>query len=720
MFRKLKITTTILIGLLTVGLFLTEQNSDNKNQSKIDLHNNSLVSTEAKNTVSFLKNSKDTPTNDLKIFPIAQLPHHSKFNNIFAVNKKEPIKTNQWFSSIYFIQGSENIFILPWIVKFSNNGLTLSSPDVVNNDNLIISPARNDIEINFQQETEAKVLSSGDFSVLVAIYSKKTDTLLAKVMLTRGSPYIFLDINDSLNIKINTSQSVETLGDTSFKIGVSDKTNYGIFTTTDLKSKKQGSKNIFIKPSPKKAANEKRILTIGVAPKNFDWLKFEKYALNPIINTKFYFLKNSNENYINVFEIQTLDKEKKTLWGLLPHQRVNLLTNNNEPHCFANQFYTTIRGKQEICLGKTFYIENKKSIVPPISLDIKKVELKYRKNLEEIVKQETNDIQDFKATDSYFLGKELLRIAQLYNLSKQLNLKKESEKLKNILYSEFNVWRENITNNKTPLYGKYIVYDNKIKGVITQRPSFGSDEFNDHHFHYGYFVHIAAILAKYDSKFLKENKPIVNLLVKDYLNFNRNDKNFAFLRNFDIYEGHSWASGTAMFGDGNNQESSSEAIHAYYAGYLWANAIQNDDLKEISLWLYNQEIESSLTYWLLANDYSPQYPDYKHNLLSLLWGGKAEFSTWFSSEPEAKLGIELLPVTAGSEYLAQINPNIISRHLAETSFPEHKLFFDQLLMYQAVSNPRRALRLFSEVTTKDIDGSNSRSFLYAWIISRIK
>jgi endoglucanase Acf2 len=39
----------------------------------------------------------------------------------------------------------------------------------------------------------------------------------------------------------------------------------------------------------------------------------------------------------------------------------------------------------------------------------------------------------------------------------------------------------------------------------------------------------------------------------------RNSSLFPFLRNFDVYQGHSWASGNSEFADGNNMESSESA-----------------------------------------------------------------------------------------------------------------------------------------------------------------
>src|SRR5688572_31565583 len=63
--------------------------------------------------------------------------------------------------------------------------------------------------------------------------------------------------------------------------------------------------------------------------------------------------------------------------------------------------------------------------------------------------------------------------------------------------------------------------------------------------------------------------PYTTLFRSDIASPDRQDKLFPFLRNFDPYAGHSWASGHARFGDGNNNESSSEAMNAWYGMILF-------------------------------------------------------------------------------------------------------------------------------------------------------
>ena len=61
-------------------------------------------------------------------------------------------------------------------------------------------------------------------------------------------------------------------------------------------------------------------------------------------------------------------------------------------------------------------------------------------------------------------------------------------------------------------------------------------------------------------------------------------------RAFDAYAGHSWASGYVPFRDGNNQESSSEAVTAWNGLALWADATGNQPLAEQAPGIRQQDV----------------------------------------------------------------------------------------------------------------------------------
>lgn len=65
-------------------------------------------------------------------------------------------------------------------------------------------------------------------------------------------------------------------------------------------------------------------------------------------------------------------------------------------------------------------------------------------------------------------------------------------------------------------------------------------QYNDHHFHYGYMLHGAAVIAKYDSAWWNTNKALITAFARDIGNPSTSDKFFTVARCKDWFAGHSW------------------------------------------------------------------------------------------------------------------------------------------------------------------------------------
>jgi endoglucanase Acf2 len=242
---------------------------------------------------------------------------------------------------------------------------------------------------------------------------------------------------------------------------------------------------------------------------------------------------------------------------------------------------------------------------------------------------------------------------------------------------------------------------------------------NDHHFHYGYFIYAASILARYDERFLRENRAAVDLLVADIANY-RTGEGLPLRRSFDPYFGHSWASGSAPFADGNNQESTSEAINAWVACTLWARLTQDADLELQARWMLSNESTAASSYWLNIDvSQAPFDKKYTHSLISLNWGGKRDYSTFFSPAANAKLGILLIPMNPTMRNVLNYGTSVIKKHVAEATGGNNNVQFgDYILMYDTGLDSTAKLSAAKALPTEYIDGANSRSYLYAWILSQ--
>ncbi|MES2094043.1 MAG: glycosyl hydrolase [Actinomycetota bacterium] len=265
------------------------------------------------------------------------------------------------------------------------------------------------------------------------------------------------------------------------------------------------------------------------------------------------------------------------------------------------------------------------------------------------------------------------------------------------------------------------MYDPAAKGIVGLQPSFGSDQFNDHHFHYGYFLYAAGVLAKDNPELASRWAPVMNLLAAD-LATTAKSSYFPVQRVFDAFAGHSWASGTAPFGDGNNQESSSEAVSAWNGLALWAAASSQSALESEARWMLSAEAASSKAYWTDFPLDSSVYQGFDHTVTSLVWGGKRDYATFFSADPSTRLGIVVLPMSPVAGYLAG-DPARIRANLADSVPNGYDVVFgDFLLMYRALEGPdaaASALEATSVLNEDRVDDGNSRSYLLAWIMSRL-
>lgn len=141
---------------------------------------------------------------------------------------------------------------------------------------------------------------------------------------------------------------------------------------------------------------------------------------------------------------------------------------------------------------------------------------------------------------------------------------------------------------------------------------------NDKHFKWGYFLRSAAMLARYNPDFVSPTQygKALELLVRDAANWERTtsgDFVFPFLRNFNPYAGHSWANGDSVGGNGNNQESSAEAINfavgliQFGDAYAAFDATKGAAIRNLGIYLFTTETEAISQYYFNVDQ--DNFPD---------------------------------------------------------------------------------------------------------------
>ncbi len=319
--------------------------------------------------------------------------------------------------------------------------------------------------------------------------------------------------------------------------------------------------------------------------------------------------------------------------------------------------------------------------------------------------------------DPYFGGKQLAKLARLVVIARALGQDATVATLLGRLKPLVEAWLDG--TNDDPL-----VYDATWGGLITTAgradsgADFGMGYYNDHHFHYGYHVYAAAVIAREDPAWAIAHEDDVLMLVRDITNPSDGDPYFPRFRHFDFFEGHSWAAGLYVFGDGRNQESTSEAVHAWYATYLYGLVTENEDLVQLSRVLLAMEIDATEVYWQVDDTediYPAPFSDY--HCVGVLWGTKVDATTFFGANAEFVYGIQIVPVTPISEVL--LDPVWIEDawpQMATAAAGASQGWRGLLTMAHAQIDPAAAWNEADMLTDYD-DGNSETNTLY-WLATR--
>jgi endo-1,3(4)-beta-glucanase len=599
--------------------------------------------------------------------------------------------TNKWFSAIAFANQPEPVFAYPLSYKLSSTGYGVGNPPVVSSPNAVFASHVDDVAVNLGASNHV-VQSYDDLSVLVAQQDANQQTV-ATSRITHGSPFIFTTFVRSTMTTLTTTGSTISGSDGKYQLHVGDR-QYGIYTTASTTSVGQ---TLLLN------AKAGDLLTIFALPNGASSSQYFAAATRPITATSVTYTTSAH-HVTTTYHLDT--RNGNSLFAATPDMQLGT------PASIGS--FTTLLGTQSVYSGTAFTDTEPAPMLPSSELPLGKLTDGERADVIAKLGTDASSL-DFTQIDSYFGGKELYRAANLLQIAESLHQSSLANDIKIKLAARLSQWFDPTGSTKRP--NIYFYYDSAYHGIVGSLASYGSEGFNDHHFHYGYFIYAAAVLSKYDPDFYKTNAAMVNLLISD-LASNASSTLFPKLRVFDSYAGHSWASGNGDFGDGNNQESSSEASNAWYGMYLWSQVAHNQPLASESTWLYAHETRTAQNIYLKAPTSVNDGPNYGHSTVGIIWGGKLDYSTFFSPRPQAVLGIQLIPMSPGQAYLRDtaINKNIAG--VAATSAELAGQFNDYLVMYQALTDPQLALRQASQITSKDLDNGNSSSYMYAWLYSQ--
>jgi endoglucanase Acf2 len=409
--------------------------------------------------------------------------------------------------------------------------------------------------------------------------------------------------------------------------------------------------------------------------------------------------------------------ETNVLLGLLPHQWSNL---SEDSPILETYTYPSVRGELKTLNGNSFKVENTfYGILPTLPyLDYYNEGFSPQELKGKIELIENDALPEW--TDSYNEGQLMNRLIQTARIAEFMGDTIACNKIKNTIKERLEDWLTAESGEVAFLF----YYCEPWSTLIGYPAGHGQDgNINDHHFHWGYFIHAAAYLEQCEPGWAEDWGPMVNHLIRDAANPRRDDNSYPFLRNFSPYAGHCWANGFASFPQGNDQESTSESMQFNSSLIHWGEITGNDSIRDLGIYLYTTEQSAIEEYWFDMNErvFSPGYP---YSLVSRVWGNSYDNGTFWTADIAASYGIELYPIHGGSMYLGH-NTDYVAHLWTEitenTGILDNEvnpnLWHDVLWEYLAFVDPDSAIALYNSYPDRALKFGVSDAQTYHWLYS---
>lgn len=621
-----------------------------------------------------------------------------------------PVPTNDWWSSLAFQRAADNPHSLPMF------GHPLSYQAVAGGlevgyatEHVIVG---NGAQYEFQHKADLTLgvagLNSPDTKAdgwsdwtVSPYWAGGGQTLRATI--GHGSPYVYAEATGG-DAQITAAAAPEVFADEGNALGITvGGKNYALFAPTGSEWTVSGS-------TISSDLGGKDYYSVAVLPDATaeTFATFGQYAFSFVTGSHVDWDYANGEGSMNAtYTLETEAREGTetgTLQALYPHQ-----WKHTADELTAHE-YVSPRGTMKLREGASFTTsQDVTGVLPalPESDGVDQGQLTAYVN-------EVADNAAVGAADTYWTGKALGRLAQVVPLADQVGATDARDTILGAMKSRLEEW---FTAGGETEFS----YDSEWKTLTGYPASYGSDtELNDHHFHYGYYVMAAAVVAQYDPAWAEDSAwgGMVRELIGDAANSARDGDRYPFLRGFDVYAGHSWAAGHAGFAAGNNQEASSESVNLSAGLIMFGAATGDTELRDLGVYMLTTESEAIRNYWFDGDeDVFPE--DYQHNTLGMVWSAGGAHATWWTGNPEEIHGINVLPVTGASLHLAR-DKAAIDRNLAEMEQENGgpAVEWRELLWeFQALSDPAAAQQAYAAGGggTYGPEAGESWAHIYHWI-----
>ena len=300
--------------------------------------------------------------------------------------------------------------------------------------------------------------------------------------------------------------------------------------------------------------------------------------------------------------------------------------------------YATIDGEYSVCAAGTV-TWSVPTVAPPRALDLSHFIADQRSAIAAALDDDVSTSPTCPS-DSYFGGKALFRIANLLQIAKELGEDATAAALQAALAEALREWGD--ADRCSSGEARCFVYDPRIKGIVGVTPAFGSEDFNDHHFHYGYLLYAAAVAAAPIRQLAEEIGPVFDQVAADIASA---QSTRTVPRHPRLRSRRRSLVGVGLLAVRGRQQPGVEfrgGVRVERASRSGARCAATPRSASAPRGCSSAEADAARRLWL-EPDLSG-FPEYDHDIVALEWGGKRDYATWFSAEPSAMLGIQLIPM----------------------------------------------------------------------------
>ena len=635
-------------------------------------------------------------------------PSGTPFTTGVAATKPTP--TNDWWSHKVKNAHSSNLFNYPFTLKTVNSGLVVTYIPwgVIDNIEPVI------VGVTNLNASAANVSDFSDWTVTMD-WSNTGHNFTATSGI--GMPFLYFTKDSADVAKITVNQGTVTVSNEMLVIvDARNGADFAVYAPV-------GSTWIQSGNSYTSTLNGKNYWSLGFIPLNASNVttvanQYKKYAYVFPANTTTDWSYNETTSVVHTdFEVITDVKEgtdSTMLLGLLPHHWDNLA---NAP-TLLSYTYPTVRGQMKTLEANSFSVENTfHGILPTLPyLDFYSSGYSPAKMYDKVKLLENDALATW--TDSYNEGQEMNRLIQTARIAELSGDTVALQKLLVTVKDRLEDWLKVQTNEVA-----FIFYYNQTWSAMLGYPAGHQQDINinDHHFHWGYFIHAASFLEQFEPGWAAQWGGMVNLLVRDAASQNRNDALFPFLRNFSPYAGHCWANGFASFPEGNDQESTPESMQFNSCLIHWGSVTGNDSIRDLGIYLYTTEQSAVEEYWFDIHNRNFG-PTQQYSLVSRVWGNSYDNGTFWTSDIAASYGIELYPIHGGSLYLGH-DTNYVNQLWAEieqntgilTNDANVNLWHDIMWQYLSFVDPPKAIAMYDSYPERSLKFGVSDAQTYHWL-----